>query len=387
MPFLGFADRPDAPGLPPGAPDGSAGFPADEPHPRHHDPHGFLTTLGAWGISILLHAGVLLLSVFLVWSTNDTTASQQEEVIIPIARLSATPGAPLSLRSGTADPMQNAAANAPSRAVVTPVSAAAIGRSVTGASASMGLSRATGGAGTGSGSGSGSGSGEGSGGGPGWGGMGLGGGGGGGGGKGSPFGSGVGGGGGGMKVSFAGTGGNAYRLIYLIDASGSLIDTLPFVINELKRSITELSEKQQFTVIFFQGDEAVEVPVPQRGLKPATADVKQKVIQWIDPSAGNIVPQGLSNPVKALKLALQYKPQLLFILSDNITGKGRYEVDQRRLLEDIERTNTANTKINTIQFLYPDPLTKVGMKGTLELIAANSGGTYKFLDGRELGIQ
>ncbi len=47
----------------------------------------------------------------------------------------------------------------------------------------------------------------------------------------------------------------------------------------------------------------------------------------------------------------------------------------------------AGTKINTIQFLYPDTLTQAGLKGTLEMIANQSGGVYKFLDGKELGIQ
>ena len=103
--------------------------------------------------------------------------------------------------------------------------------------------------------------------------------------------------------------------------------------------------------------------------------------------AGHITPKGLSNPVKALQLALRYKPQLLFILSDDITGHGRYEADQRRLLADIRRANKAGTKINTIQFLYRDKLESYGLKPTLQLIAERSGGIYKFLDGRELGIE
>jgi len=170
-----------------------------------------------------------------------------------------------------------------------------------------------------------------------------------------------------------------------VDASGSLIDTLPFVILELKRSIGELSEKQSFTVIFFQGDDAIEVP--RFGLKPATSENKQRVIKWIDLESGNITPMGLSNPVKALQLALRYRPQLLFILSDNITGQGRFEVDQKRLIADIEFNNKSNTKINTIQFLYKDPLEQYNMLPTLRMIADRSGGVYKFIDGRELGIQ
>ena len=71
---------------------------------------------------------------------------------------------------------------------------------------------------------------------------------------------------------FGATGGNAYKIIYIVDASGSLIDTLPFVIKELKRSINELSDRQEFNVIFFQAGDAIEVNVPRRGWKSATSE-------------------------------------------------------------------------------------------------------------------
>jgi len=146
-----------------------------------------------------------------------------------------------------------------------------------------------------------------------------------------------------------------------------------------------LNEAQAFTVIFFQGDKAIEAP--PRGLKKATPQTKQRVMEWIDPISGNIIPAGGdTDPVPALKQALRYKPQLLFMLSDNITGRGKYELIQKSFIAEVNKANVAATKINTIQFLYPDPLTRYGFKGTLELVAGESGGIYKFVDGRELGI-
>lgn len=330
-----------------------------------------LTPIIPWAISIMFHAGVILLTIFVVWTTGADKIEDQE-VIVPIARLSATPGAPLSMKTSK-NVSKSTSANATASMSRSVSSAAAAG---TGAGAGAGF-----GSGSGGGSGSGSGSGAGAGGV-----IGLGGGGGSGGGKGSPFGAGASG-GSGFKATFFGTGGNAKRLVYMVDASGSLIDTLPFVVLELKRSINELSEQQEFTIIFFQGQEPKEVPTPTKGLKKASGDNKKKVIEWIDTEQGNVIPAGLSNPVKALKLALQYKPQLMFLLSDNITGQGRYEVDQRQLLREIENANVAGTKINTIQFIYPDPLLRVGMKATMQMIAERSGGTYKYLDAKELNIQ
>lgn len=304
--------------------------------------NAFLLSLLPWTISLLFHVGVVLLAIFVVWSTIDPLR-QDEEVIIPIARLSVTPGAPLTMKT-TKKKIKSK----------TRVMTKSIRETPTNLSnkvdAKIPLIGATGGS-------------------P---------------GKASPFGSTVrtes-----GARATMYGSGGNAKRLAYIIDASGSLLDSMPFVINEIKRSISELSDQQSFTIIFFQGDDVIEVP-PQ-GLKKATSDLKQQVINWVDLGSGNIVPQGGSSPVKAIKRALRYKPQLVFLLSDNITGRAQYEMNQKRLLAEIKQANASHTKINTIQFLYPDPLTKVGLKPTMELISDNTGGIYKFVDGRELGIQ
>lgn len=304
-----------------------------------------LITFLPWVISFLLHAGLVLLAIFIVWTVQKK--EEEDKIIIPIARLGVAPRAPLkmeSLRSlsstNTPSRMQRSLLQQGDTAPPSVLSA-----KITADELSLGEVETM---------------------------------------QQSPFDSGIRA-GAGLEAKFYGTGGNARRLIYLVDASGSLIDTLPYVINELKRSIGELSDRQSFTVIFFQGEDAIEVPPP--GLKQATLENKQRVIRWIDGDSGNISPRGLSNPVKALRLALRYKPELLFILSDNITGQGRYEVDQQRLIADVERENKGGTKINTIQFLYRDPLEKYGLKPTLEVISERSGGIYKFLDDRELGIR
>ncbi len=187
-------------------------------------------------------------------------------------------------------------------------------------------------------------------------------------------------------VGMYGVGGNARNIAYVVDASGSLIDTLPFVINELKDSIRRLNgQMQKFTIIFFQRDTAIEVPVPHRGLKRASPEVVHMVSEWITLENGNVTPRGSSSPVKAIELALGYRPDLIYILSDNITGRGPYAVAQDELIELIKKTkqakSTTRTKINTIQFLYPDPLR------TLELIATENGGIYRFVDESVVGLK
>lgn len=360
--MLGFADQPTEPsGTPesPKAPDKdplpeakAPGTPAEgqeEPTVRE-EANEVLMALAPWGISILFHLGLVLLAIFLAWNTASQKA-EEEEIIIPLATLSKTPGAPLTTqtqRTTTTTSSTTRSTTTTSSAAAGPGKASFAGKS--GATSSL-IGMAGGGGG---------------------------------GGKSSPFGSGTST-GSGLKASFFGSGGNARRLVYLVDASGSLIDTFPFVINELKRSINDLSEQQSFTIIFFQGGDVLEVP--PRGLKTANAENKRRVIEWIDPSTGNIIPRGGTTPVKALRLGLQYQPQLMFLLSDNITGTGVFQVDQRRLLADIERANAGGTKINTIQYIYPDPLVSKGLKGTMELISARSGGIAKYIDARDLQIK
>ena len=319
----------------------SADQPAHDVPPSDRGEEAMLV-LAPWLVSFLLHVGLVLLAVFVVWSVQS--GQEEEEVIIPIARLSAVPRPTLKVNTvrPKAKDSSRSRRTLPRRS---PLTRTALSGKTENPLLALDIARPA---------------------------------------KASPFDTGVRT-GTGLEARFFSVGGNAKRLVYLVDASGSLIDTLPFVILELKRSIGELSSQQQFTVVFFQGDKALETP--PRGLKRANAQTKQKIIKWIDLDTGNITPKGLSNPVKALRTALRYRPQLVFILSDNITGRGRYEIDQKRLLADVARYNTAGAKINTIQFLYRDPLEEYGLKPTLELISENSGGVYKFLDGRELGIE
>lgn len=297
-----------------------------------------------WAISVLFHAGLVLLAIFIVWSTIVNV--EEEEVIVPLVNLSATPGVPLEVTQR--QKMKKESSSRKVSKVTKPEKTSLVKSRVDMKTTLIGVTGASGA-------------------------------------KGTPFGANIGV-GSGFKTSFFGSGGNARRIAFLVDASGSLIDTLPFVILELKRTIQKLSEKQAFTVIFFQGDSVIEVP--PSGLKKATGETKTRVSEWIDPSQHNVHAGGKTNPLKAIQTALRYRPQLLFILSDNITGSGQYQINQDRLITEIERANKSKTKINTIQFLYPDPLSNVpGKRGTLELIAERTGGIYKFVDARELNIR
>jgi len=190
-----------------------------------------------------------------------------------------------------------------------------------------------------------------------------------------------------------GAGGNAHEVVFVVDASGSMMSVFPFVLKELGRVVGGLDEDQQFTLIFFNGRGVFEVPVggQRTGLRPATPEFKLEVEAWVAPEEGNIVlgGPGSRNAIAAITRGLSYQPGLMFIFSDGLTGSGRYEIYQDDILEAIEEANTREqpTRINTIQLIQHDPLNAMGMPGTLQLIAEETGGVYKFLDDSYLHLR
>lgn len=187
------------------------------------------------------------------------------------------------------------------------------------------------------------------------------------------------------SVSFAGVrGSNARKIVYVIDASGSMVSSNFIVIDELERSLQGLSPKQSFSVIFFQNNDGVELP-PGGKLVPGTMDEKKRTIDWIK----SIVPDGKTNPLAAIEKALTLKPDLVFLLSTGITGEGQFEIDQQDLLDLLDKLNPKDAatghraaQINCIQFLDADPL------NMMERIAREHGGPngYKFLSRKDLGL-
>ncbi len=180
---------------------------------------------------------------------------------------------------------------------------------------------------------------------------------------------------------------NAQSIVYVVDASGSLIGTLPVVRRELEASLRTLTPDQRFAVLFFQRNAALEPPGPsQRSrLQAASPAAIELVLRW----AGEIRPTGRSNPLPALERALALEPDVIFLLSADITGSGDFEMGRDELLKALDRLNPLDaatgrrpTRIHCVQFLDADPF------DTLRRIAEIHGGrdAYRFLSRESLGL-
>jgi hypothetical protein len=184
------------------------------------------------------------------------------------------------------------------------------------------------------------------------------------------------------EVTFAGLGaGDAPSVVYVVDGSGSMVSSMPIVVNDLKSSLARLSPAQTFQVIVFRntkGSDFTAAPHPaDRGrtapprMIRATRENVEAVCGWLEA----ITPGGRSNPVPALKAAVALRPRAVFLLSKVITGLGEWEPDKAALLAELDGLNRADpltgnrpTTIKTIQFLDRDP------QGVLEAIGRAHGG-------------
>jgi hypothetical protein len=177
-------------------------------------------------------------------------------------------------------------------------------------------------------------------------------------------------------ASFAGlVAGNATKVAYVVDASGSMVGSFPAIVDEVERSLARLEPTQQFTVICFRRDGAVLLGGDGR-LRNASRAARAEAVAWL---RGEVVPSGRSSPVEAIAAALRSGADCVFLLSTTITGHGRHELDRESMLALLEQLNPRDpatgirrATIQCIQFLERDP------GATLEAVASAHFGAAGF---------
>ncbi|MDK1032745.1 MAG: hypothetical protein QGD94_12110, partial [Planctomycetia bacterium] len=174
----------------------------------------------------------------------------------------------------------------------------------------------------------------------------------------------------GIAPSGGGPSSGARRIIYVIDSSGSMTDSIDFVKAELKRSISVLVDVAAFHVIFFSAGKPIEMPA--RRLVSATIANKSLAFKFITGIvAGNEYMMNATDPTEALRRAFELEPQIIFFLTD-----GEFD---RTVVDLIAGwNNEGNVSINTISFIY-----RSGER-LLRQIARDNNGIYKFVSEEDL---
>ncbi|MCB9846808.1 MAG: VWA domain-containing protein [Phycisphaeraceae bacterium] len=200
-----------------------------------------------------------------------------------------------------------------------------------------------------------------------------------------------------LGATFAGlAAGDARDVVYVVDGSGSMLTTLPDVLDRLRQSIEGLHPTQRFQVIVFQtvtdggGNTTTYTTPPARNaagrlaLLPASADMKAAVEAWL---SRGVKPRGRSNPTQAIEAALDLRPDAVFLLSSRITDREGGSFDADELLRWLDEANPIDRKsgrrrvlIQTVQVLDEDP------EQLLQRIAQTHGGPngYNYISREEL---
>ena len=175
--------------------------------------------------------------------------------------------------------------------------------------------------------------------------------------------------GGGPGPEFFGLGQSARgarKIVYVVDRSGSMLDTFVYVQAELRRSIAALRRSQKFHVILFNTGDPLENP-PKRLVSAIDAH-KEKFSEFLD----GVTPTGGTKPEAAMRRALALEPDLVYLLSDGIDF-------QPSLLERLEEWNRGGrVRIYTIAYLDQ------AAGELLERIAREHHGEFKFVSEDDL---
>ena len=110
-----------------------------------------------------------------------------------------------------------------------------------------------------------------------------------------------------------GHGGNATRIVYICDASGSMLTKMDLLKLELQKSVQDLSPVQAFNVVFFhESSKGFSMLAPD--LMMATSANKRKLYNFLD----NIEGHGDTHVIPALSAVFNMPttPDLIYLLTD-----------------------------------------------------------------------
>lgn len=163
----------------------------------------------------------------------------------------------------------------------------------------------------------------------------------------------------------------ARRICYVIDRSGSMVDELDFVKEEVYRSIDRLHRIQQFHIIFFSGGPPIEAQLRSERsgdrFVHAIKEYKKAAFEFLV----NIEAGGSTDPIQAIKSAIDQKADLIYFLTD-----GEFSPE---LIEKLRVWNkNEKVRIYTIAFIR-----RTG-EDLLRQIAKENGGDYRFVSEDEL---
>jgi hypothetical protein len=169
----------------------------------------------------------------------------------------------------------------------------------------------------------------------------------------------------GPRVSFVGVSGNARRVAYIVDASGTMMSIFVNVRHELHKSIDVLKPSQAFNIFFFS--ESNVKPYSKDSLRAATPDNKRNAYKF----AESVIATGATDPIPAIRMAFQQKPELIYILTDGFENATSLQA----IVDEFRRLNPdKKVKVNAL-LIRSAPAPE--LEKVLREIVKENGGVYK----------
>ena len=181
-----------------------------------------------------------------------------------------------------------------------------------------------------------------------------------------------GGGGIGPKGPVFGHGGNAKKIAFVCDASGSMLNKFSTLRSELSKTVHGLKPIQSFSIVFFQEQNCSAL---DQSLVMATPENKLKAENFL---TDKVTPHGETNPIPGLDLAFKQHPELIYILTD-----GDFPDNDAVLKRVRELNKDHKVKVNTIAFVGEGD-NDTAFQEVLKTIAKENNGVYKYVRENEI---
>jgi hypothetical protein len=188
----------------------------------------------------------------------------------------------------------------------------------------------------------------------------------------APFGVPGGGQGLGPKSPFMGISGNAKRVVYICDASGSMMDVFWRVRNELRKAVDVLKPTQAFNVVYFSDVEVT--ALSRKELTMATPGNKRKAFELSD----SMSSAGMTDPLPAIRLAFEHQPELIYVLTDGFDNVVSFDA----VIEEFRKLNKdKKVRVNTILIRST---ANAELEKVVRTIASENGGVCKIIDRQDM---
>ena len=180
--------------------------------------------------------------------------------------------------------------------------------------------------------------------------------------------------GGGFGAGFFGTSDAGMKVVFVVDASGSMIshNAMQVAKSELMRSLKSLDERQQFLIIFY--DDTPHVVMLKNDSKLTLAQATEINKTLAGQQIAGIQPGAGTNHFPAIELALKLKPDVIFFLTD----AAEPPIPPAEL-EKIKRLNNGLARIHSIEFGVGPELVEY-TSNFLRRLPQQNGGTYRYHD-------